>query len=130
MKDLHKLPQSAFGCPMHALLQLLMGQWTAYILWILQTQGPTRFGALKRSIPGVSAKMLTERLRQLETAGIIYRKCVASRPPQVTYGLALRGTELTSVLETLNQIAQKWAQEDFEHTTLKTEKLHVDMEEM
>lgn len=97
---------------MDALLRLLMGPWTTYILWILSTKGPTRFGALKREIPGISAKVLTERLRMLEGADVVYRHYLPTIPPQVTYGLTRRGEELRQVLEALNGIARRWDEED------------------
>ncbi|MBY0403065.1 MAG: winged helix-turn-helix transcriptional regulator [Cyanobacteria bacterium] len=97
---------------MDSLLRLLMGQWTAYILWILRQEGPIRFGALKRSIPGISGKVLTERLRQLEDAGVIFRECLPTSPPQVSYGLSKRGNELVGVLDQLSQIAKRWQGDD------------------
>lgn len=106
------IPKSPTGCPMDALLRLLMGPWTTYILWVLQQDGPTRFGALKRKVPGVSAKVLTERLRMLEAAGVIFRRYEAKIPPEVTYGLTPRGRELDHVLESLDDLAKKWQAED------------------
>jgi DNA-binding HxlR family transcriptional regulator len=106
------LPKSSIGCPMDSLLRLLMGPWTTYILWILQQNGPTRFGALKRRVPGVSAKVLTERLRMLEKAHVIFRHYEAKIPPEVTYGLTARGRELDHVLESLNTLAAHWNAED------------------
>ena len=106
------IPKSPTGCPMDALLRLLMGPWTTYILWVLQQDGPTRFGALKRKVPGVSAKVLTERLRMLETAGVIFRRYEAKIPPEVTYGLTPRGRELDHVLESLDTLAKRWQVED------------------
>ena len=100
------------SCPMDALLRLLMGPWTTYILWVLQQNGPTRFGALKRKVPGISAKVLTERLRMLEASGVIFRRYEAKIPPEVTYGLTPRGGELDQVLESLNGLAQRWQAED------------------
>lgn len=107
-----KLPKSPSGCPMDSLLRLLMGQWTSYILWVLRNNTQIRFGALKRSVSGVSAKVLTERLRSLEEAGVIYREVIPSNPPQVNYGLTERGNELSSALDQLNSIALRWAKED------------------
>jgi DNA-binding HxlR family transcriptional regulator len=97
---------------MDSLLRLLMGPWTTYILWVLRTEGPTRFGALKRAVAGVSAKMLTERLRMLEAAGIVSRDYAPTIPPQVTYALTARGRELSSVFASLDRIARAWQQED------------------
>jgi DNA-binding HxlR family transcriptional regulator len=100
------------GCPMEALLRTLMGPWTTYILWVLRTQGPSRFGALKRQVPGISAKILTDRLRLLESAHLVTREYARTIPPQVTYSLAARGKELTPVLNELNAIALRWRAED------------------
>lgn len=103
-------------CPMDALLRLLMGPWTTYILWVLREQGPQRFGALKRAIPGISTRMLTERLRTLERAGVVWREQAPTIPPAVTYGLTARGEELNGVLDALEQVARRWQAEGaFEH---------------
>jgi len=99
-------------CPMDAILRLLMGPWTTYVLWILRNGGPIRFGELKRQIGGVSAKVLTERLRALEAAGIVYRHYEPTVPPAVTYGLTPRGRELDGVLDALNAVAVRWQGED------------------
>ena len=100
------------GCPVDSLLRLLMGPWTTYILYTLQHQGPTRFGALKRLIPGISAKVLSERLKMLEHAGVIFRQQKATIPPEVTYGLTPRGEELRCVIDALEDVARRWAAED------------------
>ncbi|MBX3453445.1 helix-turn-helix domain-containing protein [Ferrovibrio sp.] len=99
-------------CPMESLLRLLMGPWTPYILWILRNNGPMRFGALKRQVVGISAKVLTERLRLLEAHGLVNREHTPSIPPQVTYSLAARGVELNPALELLDSIARRWRAED------------------
>lgn len=97
---------------MDAMLRLLMGPWTTYILHRLDTDGPTRFGDLKRKVTGISAKVLTERLRLLEGADIINRDYLPSIPPKVTYSLAPRGQELAAVLRQLGAIAIRWQAED------------------
>ncbi|MEY2341662.1 winged helix-turn-helix transcriptional regulator [Acidithiobacillus sp. IBUN Pt1247-S3] len=100
-------------CPMDSLLRLLMGPWTTYILWVLRNQGPLRFGVLQRSVGKISARMLTERLRLLEEAGVIYREYRPTVPPEVSYGLTERGRELGSMLDGLDALARKWAAEGF-----------------
>lgn len=100
------------GCPVDAVLRLLMGPWTTYILYVLRSQGPRRFGELKREVGGISAKVLTERLRMLEEARLVDRAYVATIPPQVTYSLAARGAELNPMLDTLKDIALRWQAED------------------
>ena len=96
---------------MDQLLRLLMGPWTTYILWVLENQGTLRFGALKKAIPGISSRMLTERLRVLENAQIVFRDYRPTVPPEVCYGLTERGRELGAVLAELNTLARRWFRE-------------------
>jgi DNA-binding HxlR family transcriptional regulator len=100
------------ACPMDYILRMLMGPWTTYIVYNLRTYGPQRFGELKRRVAGVSAKMLTERLRTLEGAGLIKRDYEATIPPKVTYSLTARGHELDGVLGGLADVAIRWQAED------------------
>ncbi|EAQ02609.1 transcriptional regulator family protein [Pseudooceanicola batsensis HTCC2597] len=93
---------------MDSILRLLMGPWTTYIIWVLSDQGPQRFGALKRAVPGISTRMLTERLRMLQGAGVIWREQAETIPPAVTYGLTPRGDDLRNVLDALGDIAERW----------------------
>lgn len=100
------------SCPMDFILRMLMGPWTTYILYNLRTHGPQRFGELKRRVSGISAKMLTERLRTLEGASLVRRDYEATIPPKVTYSLTARGHELDGVLGTLADIGSRWEAED------------------
>jgi DNA-binding HxlR family transcriptional regulator len=99
-------------CPMDFILRVLMGPWTTYILYNLRSFGPQRFGELKKRITGISAKMLTERLRSLEEAGLIARHYEATIPPKVTYSLTTRGRELEPALDLLAAIGKRWHEED------------------
>ena len=96
-------------CPMDSLLRLLSGPWTTSILWVLRRDGPTRFGELRRKVSGISARILTERLRKLEAGGLIYRDYQPSVPPKVSYGLSARGLELQAVFDELSRVAGRWA---------------------
>src|SRR5471030_339466 len=87
--------------------------------YILRTYGPQRFGELKRRMGGVSAKMLTERLRTLEGAGLVLREYKPTIPPEVTYSLTKRGHELDGVMGTLAEVAIRWQQEDAATRSLK-----------
>src|SRR5215475_15499566 len=100
------------SCPMDFILRMLMGPWTTYILYNLKTHGPQRFGELKRRVAGISAKMLTERLRSLEGAGLVKRDYEATIPPKVTYSLTQRGHELDEVMAKLAEIGMRWEAED------------------
>jgi DNA-binding HxlR family transcriptional regulator len=95
-------------CPVGQLMDMLSGPWTMYIIWVLSTAGPTRFGALRRQVEGISTKMLTERLRMLEQEGIVHRHYVPTVPPQVTYSLTDRAGELVAILDQLNALAHRW----------------------
>lgn len=99
-------------CPMDFILRMLMGPWTTYILYNLRAHGPQRFGELKRRVSGISAKMLTERLRTLEGAALVKRDYEATIPPKVTYSLTKRGGELDGVMDKLAEIAIRWEAED------------------
>ncbi len=95
-------------CPMHRLVSLLTGPWTTYILWLLRSNGPQRFGQLKKQMPQISAKVLTDRLRMLEVEKIINRHQAETIPPQVTYSLTKHGKQLDKLLDEINKLAQKW----------------------
>ena len=99
-------------CPMDDILRLIMGPWTTYILWLLETDGELRFGELKARMPKISAKVLTERLRMLEGAGLVHRDYEPTVPPTVTYSLTARGHELKNVLKGIHTLALRWQHED------------------
>ncbi|MGE0477560.1 MAG: winged helix-turn-helix transcriptional regulator [Nitrospirales bacterium] len=95
----------------------MSGPWTIYILCRLHKNGKTRFGELKRQMPGISSKMLTERLRSLEKAEIIDRHQELTVPLKVTYELTQEGRELTTILDQINTLAYNW--QDQEKKTAK-----------
>jgi DNA-binding HxlR family transcriptional regulator len=99
-------------CAVHGLLELLTRPWTMHILLALGTNGPTRFGVLRRSIEGISSRVLTERLRLLEEKGFIFRHYKATIPPEVTYGITNRMKDIERVFAELDKVAAKWQQED------------------
>jgi len=82
-----------------------------HILWVLAA-GPSRFGVIRRQIEGISSRLLTARLRDLETKGFIHRDYKATIPPAVTYSLTKRTQEISQALEKLNELAHKWQEED------------------
>lgn len=111
-KTMCKGETSEHVCPMAGLLETLTRPWTLHVLWALSNNGPMRFGALRRSIEGVSSRVLTDRLRVLEEKGFIYRDYKPSIPPEVTYGLTKRTAEIQEVFDELGRLAQKWKMED------------------
>ncbi|MDF3047032.1 MAG: transcriptional regulator [Candidatus Midichloriaceae bacterium] len=96
------------ACPVDAFLKVFGQRWSAYILHVLNINGPTRFGELRRLIEGISQKVLTQKLRELEEAGIIYRQYKSTIPPEVTYGLSSKGTEIIPILNLIAELAHNW----------------------
>ena len=107
-------------CPFNELLEVLARPWTMHILWVLSTNGPTRFGALRRQVAGISSRVLTERLRVLEQKGFVFRDYEPTIPPSVTYGITKRMKDISKVMGDLDELARKWQHEDA-HLRTKTE---------
>lgn len=108
----HEHKDSPTCATINGLLDVLARPWTMHIFWALTNHGPARFGELRRQIDGVSARVLTERLRMLEQHGLVYRHYEATIPPAVTYGLTERIKDIRQIMELLNQLAGKWQVED------------------
>ena len=72
------------GCSVEAAIALIDGKWKSVILFHLMS-GTLRFNALRRLIPGVTQRMLTNQLREMEEDGLITRKVYAQVPPKVEY---------------------------------------------
>jgi DNA-binding HxlR family transcriptional regulator len=87
-----------YGCPIKATLNVIAGKWKILALWYLSF-GPKRFAALRDVLPGVTEKVLTAQLRQLEADGAIRRKVTPDNPPKVTYSLTAAGRELVPLME-------------------------------
>jgi DNA-binding HxlR family transcriptional regulator len=100
------------ACAISGLLEVLAKPWTLHILWVLSHEGPTRFGALRRKVNGISSRMLSERLRLLAQEGFVTRHYEPTIPPAVTYELTARSAEINKVLEALEKLAQGWERED------------------
>jgi DNA-binding HxlR family transcriptional regulator len=98
----------ASPCAIGGLLELLSRPWTMHILWALSNNGPMRFGVLRRQIEGISARVLTERLRTLERAGFVFRHYEQTIPPAVTYGITDRMKDIEKVLVQLEGLSRKW----------------------
>lgn len=88
-------------CPCRDILELVASKWSTLIIGVLQGR-PHRFGELRRSIPGITQKMLTQTLRRLEQDGLVHREVlVEMRPPQVCYSLTDLGVSVTEPLEAI-----------------------------
>lgn len=100
------------GCAMGGLLELLTRPWTLHILWLLSRNGAMRFGVLRRACEGISARILTLRLRTLEERGFISRTVKPTNPPEVTYAPTPRMKEMDGFMSQLHALSDKWKQED------------------
>ncbi|MDC7785498.1 helix-turn-helix domain-containing protein [Rhodoplanes sp. TEM] len=85
------------GCPVEATLDLIDGKWKGVVLYHL-LDGCLRFNALRRKLPGVTQRVLTRQLRELETAGLVVRTVYAEVPPRVEYRLSGLGASLRPVI--------------------------------
>lgn len=92
--------ENPIDCPMIKTINLIGGKWKPVILHML-CEGTMRFGEIKRNIPPVSQKMLTQQLRELEADGIVSRQVYAEVPPRVEYSLTVLGSTLKPVLQGL-----------------------------
>ncbi|GGW41468.1 hypothetical protein GCM10010340_19380 [Streptomyces griseoloalbus] len=90
----------AYVCGIDAAMDVIGGKWKVLILWALGER-PHRFGALRRSVPGVTEKVLAAQLRELEADGIVHREEYDEVPPRVEYSLTPRGADLNAALEPL-----------------------------
>jgi DNA-binding HxlR family transcriptional regulator len=88
------------GCPVQATINILSGKWKIQMIWHLSFQ-PLRFAELRKKLPGISEKVLTDQLRQLEEDTVVRREILHSVPPAVTYSLDPEGEKLVPLLESL-----------------------------
>ena len=95
-------------CSARDALELIASKWSILVLTAL-ADGPMRNGALLRKIGGVSQKMLTQTLRDLECNGLVARKTLESVPPHVEYRLTSLGRSLSRALQGLD----RWAERNF-----------------
>ncbi len=105
-----KAPPPPPGCPMGTCMALLGGAWTTNVIWQL-SGGPRRFGELYKDIPRISPKMLTARLRELVTKGVVIRDVAPTSPPSVEYALSELGKELIPVIDTIVRVGTRLLEE-------------------
>lgn len=89
-----------FICPIEATLSLIEGKWKPLLIWRLRDR-TMRFNQLASEMSGISPKMLTKQLRELEHDGLIERKMFPEIPPRVEYSLSQKGRSLMPVLESM-----------------------------
>ncbi len=101
--ELINYKQKTFNCTFELTLELIGGKWKPIILWHLsQHEQALRFSELKRTMPNVTQKMLTQQLRELEEDRLVNRKVYAEVPPKVEYALTDIGKSLIPLLKTMD----------------------------
>ncbi|MDE2483086.1 MAG: helix-turn-helix transcriptional regulator [bacterium] len=95
-------------CPrFHRAVELIGRRWTGAVIRVL-LGGPRRFNELLGSIPGISDRLLTERLRELEGEGLITRNVEPGSPVKVVYALTCAGAELQESMDAIGRWAERW----------------------
>lgn len=98
--------QKFLECPLTNSMKVLGGKWKIVIIGHLM-QGEKRFGELKREIQGVTQKMLTQQLRELESDGLVHREIYKQIPPKVEYSLTDFGRSIEPILDQLWSFGEK-----------------------
>lgn len=96
-----------FQCPIEFVVDLLSNKWSILVLRELFV-GDRRTYELLAALPGISTKTLTQRLRELETQGLVERRIYAEIPPRVEYSLTTKGRQIKPVMVALYQVGLQW----------------------
>lgn len=105
-----ELSGSTTVCPhFHAAIELIGKRWSGAIIWALSDH-QMRFGDLKRAVPGLSDRLLSQRLRELESAGLIHRQVEDGKPVRVIYSLSEKGRGLIPAVRAVEEWAADWHQ--------------------
>lgn len=97
-------------CPMGLVQKIVTGKWKILILWYL-SYSTLRFNDIKRKLPDVTQKMLTQQLRSLEEHGMIYRHVYPVVPPKVEYGLTEMGEKIIPLLEQMHSFGADYLED-------------------
>ena len=104
-------------CKVQGALSILVGKWKPIILLYLMSEGTMRYGELKKALVGITPKMLTNQLRELEEEGLISREVYPQIPPKVEYSITEYGMTLKPILEAMHEWGTK-------HITRKMENVN------
>ena len=107
----HKVSCSSYVNEVEVAFEILSGKWIPLILRTLSIEGTKRFGELRKIMPSITQKMLTQQLRALEKRGIVSRKVYPEVPPVVEYSLTKIGKDITPIMEDLNVWAIKYLED-------------------
>lgn len=99
-------PQPPEPCALTECMSVIAGAWAPNVIWCLRG-GPRRFNELRIDIPPISAKVLSTRLTELQTRGVIARSVQPTSPPSVEYALTELGQELIPALDAIVQVGHR-----------------------
>ena len=102
-------PTLALCTPFHHAIELIGRKWTGAIISLL-LQSRCRFATLRDAIPEITDRMLSERLQELESEGIVERTVIPETPVRVEYSLTKKGRALASAVEAISDWAHKWGE--------------------
>ena len=97
-------------CAVGSSIEIMGGKWKSIILFYL-LEGPIRFNELQRKVNGITQRMLTKQLRDLEAYGLVHREAYPEVPPRVEYSLTATGMTLKPILQSLRQWGLEHAQD-------------------
>ena len=97
------------GCPVEVTLDLIDGRWKGVVLHHLLSAEYLRFNELQRRMPGITQRLLTKQLRELEAAGLVDRTVYAEVPPRVEYQVTTLGKSLRPTLDSLAEWMRRHA---------------------
>ena len=109
-------PNPVSGCPLTAALAAVGGKWKLIIVYWL-AESPKHFGALRKVMPGISQKVLTQQLRELIGDGIVQRRPKGAVPSPVEYSLTAYGQSVVPLVEDI----RLWGRNHIEHLTSQTD---------
>jgi DNA-binding HxlR family transcriptional regulator len=111
----HEIPAQPPAAPaeqvrpdFHAAVELIGKRWAGAILWTLFS-GPQYFADIAKAVPGLSDRLLSQRLQELEAEGLVERQVHPGNPPRVSYGLTAKGAELGPAIREIGAWAKRWA---------------------
>jgi len=108
-----ELNNKSYTCTFEITIDLIGGKWKPLIIWHLGSKGTKRFSELKKLMPGITQKMITQQLRELEADNLVKRTVYAQVPPKVEYSLTEFGESLMPILS----LMCKWGEEYYKLNT-------------
>jgi DNA-binding HxlR family transcriptional regulator len=104
-------------CPFyHEAVELIGRRWTGAIVAVLLDHGPMRFSEIAQSVPELSDRLLSERMKELEARGVVERHVEPGPPVRVNYALTPMGAELEPALQELKSWARQWLAQEKQST--------------